>query len=58
LKDVLIDLIAMPAARWRVTMSRRLPRATPKWFTYYALPLVLAGGIIAAGAMLVAGALA
>jgi glycosyltransferase involved in cell wall biosynthesis len=58
LKDVLIDLIAMPAARWRVTMSRRLPRATPKWFTYYALPLLLAGAIVAAGATLVAGALA
>lgn len=53
LKDVAIDLLAMPAARWRVTMSRRLPRATPKWFTYYALPLALAAATVAGGVALV-----
>lgn len=57
LKDVVIDLVAMPAARWRVTMSRRLPRATPTWFTYYVLPLALAGAVVA-GVVLAAGALA
>jgi glycosyltransferase involved in cell wall biosynthesis len=52
LKDVIIDLVAMPCARWRVTASRRLPAATPKWFTYYVLPLAL--GIALAAAVAIA----
>jgi len=48
LKDVVIDLVAMPCAWWRVTAARRLPRA-PRWAAYYVPPLVL-GAIVAGGA--------
>ncbi|HEX5480740.1 MAG TPA: glycosyltransferase family 2 protein [Dehalococcoidia bacterium] len=42
MKDVAIDLIAMPCAWWRVMASRGAARRLPRWLSYYALPLVLA----------------
>ena len=43
LKDVVIDLVAMPCAAWRAGSMRRLPIRLPRWIAYYALPLLLAG---------------
>jgi glycosyltransferase involved in cell wall biosynthesis len=45
LKDVVIDLIAMPCASWRAMTMRRLPLRLPKWCAYYVLPLALVSGI-------------
>jgi glycosyltransferase involved in cell wall biosynthesis len=53
LKDVVIDLVAMPCASWRVITMRRLPLRLPKWIACYALPLALAGGISAGALALV-----
>jgi glycosyltransferase involved in cell wall biosynthesis len=38
IKDVIIDLVAMPCAWWRVVSVRRLPSAAPTWFAYWVLP--------------------
>lgn len=48
MKDVIIDLVAMPCAWWRVTSARRLPAGVPTWFAYWALPIFF----LAAGATL------
>lgn len=53
LKDVVIDLVAMPCASWRALAMRRLPVRLPKWAAYYALPVLLAAGV----AVLAVGAL-
>lgn len=45
LKDVAIDLLAMPCASWRAFTMRRLPVRLPRWCAYYALPVTLAAGI-------------
>jgi glycosyltransferase involved in cell wall biosynthesis len=42
MKDVIIDLVAMPCAWWRVMATRRLPAGIPRWLAYYGLPLVFA----------------
>ena len=39
MKDVIIDLVAMPCAWWRVMAARRLPAGVPTWFAYWVLPL-------------------
>lgn len=46
LKDVAIDLVAMPCAWWRVMAARRLPARIPTWFAYYILPLFFLAGLI------------
>ncbi len=46
LKDVAIDLVAMPCAWWRVMAARRLPRGIPTWFAYYVLPLFFLAALI------------
>lgn len=56
LKDVIIDLIAMPCAAWRARAMRRLPVRLPRWIAYYALPAVLGAGIAALAAFAVAAA--
>jgi glycosyltransferase involved in cell wall biosynthesis len=43
LKDVVIDLVAMPCAWWRVMAARRLPKGVPTWFAYWVLPLFFLG---------------
>jgi glycosyltransferase involved in cell wall biosynthesis len=43
MKDVVIDVVAMPCAWWRVMATRRLPRRIPRWLAYYALPLLVVG---------------
>ncbi len=43
LKDVVIDLVAMPCAWWRVIAARRLPKGVPTWFAYWVLPLFFVG---------------
>ena len=42
LKDVVIDLVAMPCAWWRVFATRRLPAGIPRSLAYYGLPLIFA----------------
>jgi glycosyltransferase involved in cell wall biosynthesis len=49
MKDVIIDLVAIPCAWWRVMAARKLARGTPTWFAYWALPLSLT---VAAAALL------
>ncbi|HYM14135.1 MAG TPA: glycosyltransferase family 2 protein [Dehalococcoidia bacterium] len=49
LKDVIIDLVAMPCAWWRVVAARRLPAGVPTWFAYWVLPLFF---LAAAGVLL------
>ena len=49
LKDVVIDLVAMPCAWWRVMATRRLPHGMPRWLAYYVLPLLFAAMLAAAG---------
>jgi glycosyltransferase involved in cell wall biosynthesis len=44
LKDVVIDLVAMPCAWWRVMAARRLPAGVPTWFAYWVLPLFFVAG--------------
>ncbi|MHB8376299.1 MAG: glycosyltransferase family 2 protein [Dehalococcoidia bacterium] len=39
MKDVIIDLVAMPCAWWRVMATRHLPLGVPRWLAYYGLPL-------------------
>lgn len=46
LKDVVIDLVAMPCAWWRVMAARRLPHGVPTWFAYCVLPLFFLAGIV------------
>jgi glycosyltransferase involved in cell wall biosynthesis len=46
LKDVVIDLVAMPCAWWRVMAARRLPARIPTWFAYYLLPLFFLAGLL------------
>jgi len=48
MKDVIIDLVAMPCAWWRVTSARRLPHGVPTWFAYWVLPLffLAAAGLV------------
>ena len=46
LKDVVIDLVAMPCAWWRVMAARRLPARVPTWFAYYVLPLFFIAGLL------------
>lgn len=48
MKDVIIDLVAMPCAWWRVMSARRLPKGVPTWFAYWVLPFFF----LAAAAML------
>jgi glycosyltransferase involved in cell wall biosynthesis len=43
LKDVIIDLVAMPCAWWRVIAARRLPSGVPTWFAYWVLPVFFLG---------------
>ncbi len=38
MKDVVIDLVAMPCAWWRVIATRRLPAVIPRPAAYYVLP--------------------
>ncbi len=52
LKDVAIDLIAMPCAWWRVMSARRLPAGVPTWFAYYMLPLFFLAALLAAARIL------
>lgn len=42
MKDVIIDLLAMPCAWWRVFSTRSMPSGMPRWSAYYALPMVFA----------------
>ena len=49
MKDVIIDLVAMPCAWWRVMAARRLPAGIPTWVAYWVLPLFFA---LAAAGML------
>ncbi|MDP9237993.1 MAG: glycosyltransferase family 2 protein [Chloroflexota bacterium] len=46
LKDVVIDLVAMPCAWWRVMAARRLPAGVPTWFAYWMLPLFFAAALL------------
>ncbi|MBF6599119.1 MAG: glycosyltransferase [Dehalococcoidia bacterium] len=46
MKDVVIDLIAMPCAWWRVMATRRLPRGMPRSLAYYGLPLFFAAMVV------------
>lgn len=46
LKDVVIDLVAMPCAWWRVMAARRLPAGIPTWFAYWVLPLFFAAALL------------
>jgi glycosyltransferase involved in cell wall biosynthesis len=46
LKDVVIDLVAMPCAWWRVMAARRLPAGVPTWFAYWVLPLFFAAALL------------
>ena len=52
LKDVAIDLIAMPCAWWRVMSARRLPAGVPTWFAYYMLPLFFLAALLGAARIL------
>src|SRR5206468_1884107 len=52
MKDVLIDLVAMPCAWWRVTAARRLPHGVPRGLAYYGLPLFFGAAICALLVML------
>ncbi len=52
MKDVIIDLIAMPCAWWRVTAARRLPAGVPRALGYYGLPLFFGAAICALLVML------
>ena len=45
LKDVVIDLVAMPCAWWRVMAARRLPKGVPTWFAYWVLPLFFVAAV-------------
>jgi hypothetical protein len=45
MKDVIIDLVAMPCAWWRVMAARRLPKGVPTWFAYWILPLFFLAAI-------------
>jgi glycosyltransferase involved in cell wall biosynthesis len=46
IKDVIIDLVAMPCAWWRVTSVRRLPAAVPTWFAYWVLPVFFVTAVL------------
>ncbi len=46
LKDVAIDLVAMPCAWWRVMAARHLPSGVPTWFAYWMLPLFFAAALL------------
>lgn len=52
LKDVAIDLVAMPCAWWRVMAARRLPAGVPTWFAYYVLPLFFLAALLAVARIL------
>jgi len=52
MKDVIIDLVAMPCAWWRVMAARRLPQGVPTWFAYCVLPLFFLAALAAAGRIL------
>jgi len=52
LKDVVIDLVAMPCAWWRVMSARRLPAGVPTWFAYWVLPLFFLAALVGAGRIL------
>ena len=52
MKDVIIDLVAMPCAWWRVMATRRLPHGVPRWLAYYALPLLFLALMAPAAVML------
>ena len=52
LKDVVIDLVAMPCAWWRVMATRRLPAGMPRALGYYGLPLIFLAMLLPVLAML------
>lgn len=52
LKDVAIDLVAMPCAWWRVMSARRLPAGVPTWFAYYVLPMFFLAALLGAARIL------
>lgn len=52
LKDVVIDLVAMPCAWWRVMAARRLPAGVPTWFAYCVLPLFFLVALLAVARIL------
>ncbi len=52
MKDVIIDLVAMPCAWWRVMAARRLPSGVPTWFAYWVLPLFFLAALVGAGRIL------
>jgi glycosyltransferase involved in cell wall biosynthesis len=45
LKDVVIDLVAMPCAWWRVTARRKLRLGGPNWFAYCLAPAALTAAL-------------
>ena len=52
MKDVVIDLVAMPCAWWRVMATRRLPHGMPRWLAFYGLPLFFLAMLVPALVML------